>query len=716
MRLSLHCLVLTTLLTPCILCAQETAATDTLSEVVVYADKISVNTTQTGLISLDGNRLNSGFALFSSPDVIKVLQNLPGVAPGTELLSGLYVRGGDGTDNIFLLDGVPLYQVTHIGGLFSSFNSDIISNLDFYKSGFPARYGGRLSSVSDVRTKEGDYNGYGGMFSIGLLCGRIQFEGPIVKGKSSFNVAMRHSWLELLTIPGFAIYNANRTDKTSLQYRFYDINANLSFRPDDVNTLSVSFFKGKDVFAGNEMIEEKYYGSKIYVGQDTSDTGIEWGNLSGSLDWRHKYESWLSSSFKAYYTVSSSDIGQNVNDWTVEKATEFVNTAATEETNGTVISDIGLSVDFSCSNLYRQQIRFGAIATYHRYNPHRSVSVKDWGDTRSYEYVKLYKGIETGLYAEDEFSIGSLLKVNTGARFAMYHISGKTFHSLEPRIALKYQISSNVSVKLSYSEMTQFSHLVASTYLDLPTNIWMPSTDKIQPSESKQIAAGAYACLPNNFHLSVEVWHKTMDNLLYYSGQTGLFPSVEKWEESFVNGSGKAYGAELDFGYRTDKIDASLYYTLSWNKRMFKDIYPDWFYDRNDNRHKLTLSGTLKLSKVFDAYATWNIHSGGWMTIPEQVLLKDNQYTSERFPQLENLYYAPNNLKMPVYHRLDIGCNFRKSTKKGYERIWNVSIYNAYCKLNPIFIQLEQVDDGRYVGKGIAIIPIIPSVSYTLKF
>lgn len=709
-------LLSTILLSPYVVYAQEVPVVDTLAGAFVSADKISVNSTQTGFVYLDSSKLNGGFALFSTPDVIKVIQNLPGVATGTELLSGMYVRGGDGNDNLYLLDGVPLYQVTHIGGLFSSFNSDVISSLDFYKSGFPARYGGRMSSVTDVRTKEGDYYNYRGLFSLGLLDGRLQVEGPIVKGKSSFNVAMRHSWLELLTIPGFMIYNAGRKDKTSLQYRFYDINANLSFRPDNDNALLLRFYTGKDVFSGNEKIKEKVYGQKIYEGYDSSDIGTDWGNISGNFEWRHEYGPFLNSSLKAYYTGSSSNVGARISDWTIDKETEIENWTKVDETNGTGINDFGLTADFSYSVPFGQKLKLGATAVYHRYKPFRYSSLEDFGEKMTTEYSKLYESGEAGLYAEDEFPIGKRLKVNAGARYAIYRVSGRTFHSLEPRAAMKYQISDEVSAKLSYSEMTQFIHLVSSSYLDLPTNIWMPSTNKIPPSRSRQIAGGVYAFLPYNLHLSVEGYYKTMENLLFYSGKTGLIPSVDKWEESFVSGKGVAYGVELDFGYRTDKIDASLYYTLSWNKRFFGEIYPDWFYDRNDNRHKLTLSGTWKFSEAFDAYAAWNIHSGGWMTIPEQVLLKEGGGSGMKYPEVEYLYSVPNNLRMPAYHRLDIGCNFRKMTKRGNESIWNISIYNAYCKMNPIFVQLEQIDSGRHIGKAIALVPLVPSFSYTLKF
>ena len=223
---------------------------DTINESVITAlIDPKRNSTQTGLKRIDSKDLNSGFALFSTPDVIKTLQMQPGVSSGTELLSGFYVHGGDGSDNLFLLDGVPIYQVSHLLGLFSSFNTDVISSLDFYKSGFPARFGSKLSSVVDVTTKDGDFNEYHGLFGIGLIDGRLQMEGPLWKGKTSFNVGMRRTWTETLTLPIFAFVNKfNKPDKVGARYAFTDLNAKITHKFSETNKLSANFYTGRDVF------------------------------------------------------------------------------------------------------------------------------------------------------------------------------------------------------------------------------------------------------------------------------------------------------------------------------------------------------------------------------------------------------------------------------------------------------------------------------------
>ena len=252
-----------------------------LKEVVVVADmNAPLRTTQTGKVSLTSEQLNTEFSLLSSPDLVKILQNLPGVASGTELLSGMYVHGGKNDENLFLLDGTPLYQINHLGGLFSAFNTDIIKNVDFYKSGFPARYGGRLSSVVDVRTKEGNMKEFHGTFSLGLLDGRVQFEGPIIKDKTSFNIAMRRSWADLFTAPVFFLLNrSNPDDKKNVRYAFYDINGKITHRFSDNNKLSLS------VYSGNDLLKAK--ARQVFDNGEhyDSDFKAKWGNLTTALTW-----------------------------------------------------------------------------------------------------------------------------------------------------------------------------------------------------------------------------------------------------------------------------------------------------------------------------------------------------------------------------------------------------------------------------------------------
>ena len=304
-------------LAPLILQAQEVRDTLDASRISVMREKTR-NTTQTGLTHIESKQLTSGIAVFGTPDVIKKLQLLPGVAAGNELMSGLYVHGGDGNDNLFLLDGVPLYNISHFGGLFSSFNTDIIDNLDFYKSGFPARYGGRMSSVVDVETREGHMKEYHGSVSLGLIDGRVQVEGPIVKEKTSFNVGLRRTWMDVVTIP--AIWYANRRngpDETvGGNYAMWDINARVTHRFAPGNILNACFYTGADDLGASL---ERTNTSRMRL-------GVKWGSLTGSVSHNYQFSKKLKAKTVLYYTQSTSDTGydfalSNENDGVVTRST-----------------------------------------------------------------------------------------------------------------------------------------------------------------------------------------------------------------------------------------------------------------------------------------------------------------------------------------------------------------------------------------------------------
>ena len=694
---------------------------DTIPESVITAlASKEINRTQTGMQKIDGSVFKRSFAILSSPDVLKTLQQLPGVASGTELLSGMYVRGGDGADNLYLMDGVPMYQATHLLGLFSSFNSDMVESVDFYKSGFPARYGGRMSSVVDVETREGDYNEYHGLFSIGLLDGRLQFEGPIWKDRTSFNIGLRRSWLDVLTEPVCLLIGSLEESKFRVKYAFWDLNANVTHKFSADNKLALNVYGGRDAakfIAGNDRQPVDTYHSK-YMTQ----WGLEWGNFVTSLDWDYKFAPDHETSLKAYYTIYDSMFGMD--DDYYSKSDSNVEESYASTGNKSRTWDLGLNADFSYRPAENHHIRYGATLKYHSYNP-VSYSKKNGklnGEV-TYDQKKSQsaprQSFESALYIEDEMSLTDWFTANVGLRYSGIVTEGKWYHSLEPRVALRFQTGDYVDLKLSYSEMSQNSHLISSTYIQLPTSFWMPSTPKIAPSRSRQVAGGVYVNFPHNIKFSVEGYYKTMSNLLEFRGRWGIYPPITRWEETLVVGKGRSWGAETSLTWSDDKTSIEAYYTLSWSQRLFPDFYPDWYKDRNDNRHKLTLTATRRFGKRFEMYASWNYHSGGWITCESHGI-----WDGEIGGDVETFYSYPNNLQVPDYHRLDIGFNFHKTTKRGNESIWNLSLYNAYCRLNPIGSQIEKYYDFTeeniigltYYGAGYGIIPILPSFSYTLKF
>lgn len=669
------------------------------------------NSTQTGLKRIDNRTINSGFALFSTPDVIKTLQMMPGVSSGTELLSGFYVHGGDGSDNLFLLDGVPVYQSSHLLGLFSAFNSDVISSIDFYKSGFPARYGSKMSSVVDITTKDGDFQEYHGLFSIGLIDGRFQLDGPVWKDKTSFNIGLRRTWTETVTLPLMAYLNkSNAPDKNDLRYAFTDLNAGITHKFSDRSILSANFYTGNDVFRYLNDSFSQYLDAdgNREDKNEVLDIDLGWGNKVGSLNWDHEINDNISMSNKLYYSGSFSGFGYR------EEETRGSSYDMAGVSYANKVHTIGLKSDFFHMPASNHRLRYGGTAQLHYYRPSYVSQVEERLGKETFKYNPhvdslKYNTIEASVYGEDEVTVTDAFSVNAGLRYTLYHSSGKTWHSLEPRLAMKYTFNSRLTAKASYTEMSQPSHRISSLYLDLPTNMWLPSTERIRPSRSREVAAGLYSNISSALHLNVEGWYKHMYNLIEYAGPYTVFPPLSDWERGFKPGQGRSWGTELDFGYNDGRTEVNVYYTLSWTQRKFDDFYRGWYSDRNDNRHKLTLMARHKFSKRFELYGAWNYHTGNRITL-----------SSHQTPDGMNVFPEPNNVKLPDYHRLDVGMNFVRNTKRGNTSIWNLSVYNAYCRTNPIMAMEEYKSLGGKVianyGSAMGIIPIIPTFSYTLKF
>lgn len=699
---------------------------DTLDEsyITIHIDR-SRNTTQTGLHSIDFRRFGKGFAVLSSPDVIKEIQILPGVSSGTELLSGMYVHGGDGSDNLFLLNGVPLYQVTHLGGLLSSFNTEMIDNLDFYKSGFPSRFGGKLSSVSDITTRQGDMNSYHGSFNIGLLNGGLQFEGPIVPGRTSFNVGLRRSWFDLLTIPAMAIYNSTLPygAKTRLRYAMTDFNASVTHLFSKDSRLSLDIYTGSDIIRyGKENLGVNYWEGIRLTGKNGHDINVRWGNILASLNWTKRFSDGLHLNTTIYYSRVNTDVGLSEDRWKLEEYEAVVTEHQVTERNRSRLHDLSAKADLDWIPSESHHIRAGAAFVQHMFRPYRNVTAVT---TRSHvetedsyyntTYVQerdsvttVYNSPEFSVYAEDEIAFTGWFKTNMGVRYVMFGTETGLHHSVEPRAAIRIQAGPRTAVKVSYTEMSQFIHNVQANYIDIPMSLWLPSTDRILPMRSRQIAGGIYTEFPHNIRLNVEGYWKTLENLHEYCGTDSIYPEIGSWENELLSGRGRSYGAEVELGWRSRDTDISAYYTLSWTERFFERIWHDWYPARNDNRHKLTINATHRFSDKFDMYMQWNWHTGDRTTIPTQTID-------------DRLYYSnPYNHKLPDYHRLDVGFNFRKTTRRGNESIWNLSIYNAYCRMNPMFARISTMmaDDKLKSYKLVTmdVLPIIPTISYTLRF
>ena len=684
--------------------AQEAELTDSLKHSVVSAVKPHFE--QTGLVQLDQNKLLATPALLGVPDIIKTIQTLPGVASGMELFSGLYVHGGDGSDNLIHRDGVPVFPVTHMGGLFSSFNADIVNSIDFYKSGIPSRYGGRSSSVLEIMTKEGSLDKTNGSFSIGLTEGRINLNGPLIKNKLTYNIALRRSLLEPYLITYLALVNSNDQIKTRGGYSLSDINLALAYTPYAGDKVTFKVYSGGDRLRFSRITSQKFYGESVFNAEDLIDARMNWGNSAVSANWDHILSDDSNVSTIIYHSGSRSDLSSLKTD--NELKNEQLSTESGIESIKGNVKVTGFRSIYN-KELIHNKISSGIECQLYHFTAQNIISrINSYSDTLMTDVFTRYTSVLTSAFVEDCFSYGPL-RLETGLRIDIFHSDNRMFINPQPRISTSCRIKDKTIIKASYESIRQYLHHISSLYLDIPTNIWMPSVATIKPTESRQVVLGLFSQLSPCLHMDLSAFYKTTDNCKIYVNNAFLFPDISNWETGLFNGEGRAYGSELSLCYSSGKIHAALYYTLSWNERKFVELYPYWFKDRFDNRHKITLTGEMQINKNININACWTFHSGNRITVPEHIVTRPDNTT-------ELLFSEPYNAKIPDYHRLDISCNFSKTTRNGNLRIWCISLYNAYCHLNPIMMRTTFDNNNNATASVYSLIPIIPSVSYSLIF
>lgn len=694
-----------------------------LKEIVVTGNMNSrVLTTQTGRRSLSPSDINTEFNLLSSPDLVKNLQRTSGVSEGIELASGMYVHGGNDDENLFLMDGTPIYQINHALGLFSAFNTDMIKNVDFYKSGFPARYGGRLSSVTDVRTDDGDMYRKHWSYTIGMTEGRFHIEGPITRGRTSYNIGIRRTWLDLISTPIMKLASSDE-EKLDVGYFLHDINAKITHKFNERTRGYLSVYSGMDRLKSDYRDDFSYdmgEGSK-FTDIDRTKGSLLWGNLNVAANLNHVITPKLFANFIAIFTYNHA-IYKSLDDW--RYGSTDISVTHFEHRSTSKIYDTGLRADFDFRPNTRNHIRFGGDYTYHIFRPQTQTRYDYSGtssertDTISTRNENKMNAHEVNLYAEDELTLDDRWNANIGVHATIFAIDGKTFFTLDPRLALKYQAAANTSLKLSFTSMTQAVHRLGNSYLSMPTDYWVPTTARLHPMRSYQVAAGAYNSLGKHFALSLEAYYKRSYHLLQYTNIKGLTPPAGNWNYFVSEGKGLFYGFEVDASYKADKVTVDASYTLSWNKRKFDDQYDDWYYDKFDSRHKLNIAARYKISKRSEMYAAWTCHTGNRFTAPTQYIKYPATPGGEGYLYYGamDVYEKPNNVVLPLYHRLDLGFNFHKITKRGHERIWNISLYNAYCHINTLYAEIKWREDGTPRLRTRGFVPIIPSVSYTIKF
>ncbi|OUO50982.1 hypothetical protein B5F77_11600 [Parabacteroides sp. An277] len=686
-----------------------------LQEFVVSADSLrhaASLTGEPGRELLSGRQIQHLPSILSQPDLIKGIQQLPGVALGTEGMAGMYVRGGNNDENLFLMDGMPVYQVSHVAGMFSAFNPDAVDELAFFKGFFPAKYAGRLSSVTDIKTKKGDMRQFHGGVGIGLIQGNFYMEGPIKKDKLSFHFAMRRSWADLITAPTFAIMNKRGFwgdgDGYNARYSFHDINGRLDYHHSARSRWSLSVYSGDDLLKIHGWDGASSYEDYKYDQEDKYK--IRWGNFATALNWNYDIRPKLKSLFTASYTRYRSKLFYS-------RQTHYYDVDYIESQTVSGIDDGRLSWQFTYRPNRRHLLQGGISARLQAFRPEYMEEGTFSGEELDEDYIQMRTrnairmlGNENVLFLSDRISLTDRLSVEAGLAFSTFYLKRKWYTSLQPRFLMRYLWNDSWSAKLSYSRMSQPVHLIPSSYLDLPTDVWLPSTNKVRPSLSDQISGGIYFSPSRHYSFSLEGYYKHMQHLADFKPWVGRYPDGMDWEDKLIEGKGRSYGLEVTVRKETGKLTGWAGYTLSWADRQFPELNQGRrFPSRYDNRHKFNIVASYKLGKRVELNASWVYTKGNWMT------LLPNDASSPTH------YSLRNNYQLPDYHRLDVGINIYRPSKKhkGRMGIWNVSIYNVYNRQNQVIAWPEYERDlpaNQVKVRHLAIFPLIPSFSYTYKF
>lgn len=712
--------------------AKDTVRSFYMQEVVKTAPRIDKpRNPQMGMTVMDDNAIRNVPTLLGEPDVIKALQLQPGVSAGTEGFAGMFVRGGENDENLFLIDGCSIYHTNHLGGLFSPFNANAVSHLTFYKSAFPARYGGRLSSVTDLSMKSGDYESWHGNFTMGLTSANVSFSGPLVKDQTSLFVALRRSWLELVSVPALAIINASKKksgEKVIAGYNFTDFNLKLSHRLRRFGTLSLLGYYGHDRL---KMGEHRFSND----GEDTdpyfhkNENRLGWGNMLTSLRWHLPINTLFAYNMKASYTRYQSDFRKTVETVSGREGKNGYENNGSRTESRNAIHDLSVDASLAFIPSDRTIIRLGTQYTHHRYTPEEEIQESTSLPSGNGDNESRVIANEWNAYLEGDLEVFHWLRFNAGMHGSFFRVEGKQYQVFEPRVSADFRLSPVVSLKAGYARMSQFVQQVSDNYISLPTDYWLPITRNFSPLTSDQFSAGIYVSPDKKYTFSVEGYYKKMDHLLEYRDDYKDL-QVTSWEDRLTSGSGRAYGAdfqaEADFG----KLHGFIGYGQMWSDRLFADQNGGKrFPSKYDNRHKVTLSATWKCSERVELNAGWVFMTGNRVTLSLENYSYPDGYPTNIVPsyphkdeEMLDYYAGKNNVRLPAYHRLDVGINIYRSLRRGRTGIWNVSLYNAYSRMNPIMIEKnnqKQSMDGTPLAprfRQFALFPIIPSVSYTYKF
>ena len=684
-----------------------------LDEIEVIATvESALQTTQMSGISLPVQNVEVLPALLGEVDVLRIIQLLPGVQSGVEGSTGLYVRGGGPDQNLYLLDGTQIYNPSHLFGFLSTFNPDAIKDVRLLKGGFPARYGGRLSSVIDLTMKEGNMKRFAGAGAIGLLASRLTVEGPIVRDQASFLIAGRQSYADVLARPFLS------DEDEDFGYYFYDINVktNVILTPRDRIYLSG--------YLGDDRLYQRYN----YSDNETDEAALNWSNLTGTFRWNHIFGARFFSNVLVGYT-NYSLLATNENQYN----SYYVDDAEVESRRYSAsyesgIRDVHARADAEFIPNARHNIRFGLGGQLHSFltgayeEIHQVNNVLDYSSTTS---NRRSKAGEFQAYIEDDWRLAPRVRLNTGIHASSFLIDGKTYYSVEPRIGALFRLDSRTSFKTSLAYMQQYIHLLATTSgLSLPTDLWVPATARIKPQQSMQVAGGVvHSISGGKFEISIEGYYKKLQNLIEYEDGADFFnATLGTWEDRVESGRGLAYGGEVFLQKQSGRTTGWIGYTLSSSRRKFDHINGGaWFPYRYDRRHDASLVVSHKLRPSLDMSASWVYGTGQAVTLPVGHIHAEHE-TFVAFPwgranwlQLYSVQSSRNGARIPSYHRLDLSIRIKRTGRR-LKRTLSVGTYNTYNRRNALSIYAQRDESGDLTFKKFSLLPIIPAISYQLSY
>ncbi|PPK87706.1 outer membrane receptor protein involved in Fe transport [Neolewinella xylanilytica] len=688
-----------------------------LQEVVVTAvdEDENVSNLQMSVERLDMSTIEKLPSLLGEVDVIRSIQLLPGVTTVGEGAAGFNVRGGSIDQNLVILDEAPVFNSSHLFGFFSVFNPDAVKGVQLYKGGIPARYGGRLSSILDVRMKEGNNQQFEMQGGIGTIFSRLSVEAPLVKDKSSFLLAGRRSYIDVLAAP-FLNDNLSGT-----RLNFYDLTLKTNYRFSDKDQVFLSGYLGRDVFSPGDA------------------AGFSWGNATGTLRWNHLFSDKLFANLTVYYSDYdyAIDFGDDPDEDAFNWDASIVNTSVKPEFSYFVSPD--------------NVIRFGGQAIYYRFEPANAIAVSG-GDEIDISLSRQW-ALESSAFVENEVTLWDRLKLNYGLRLSHFaYLGGRNIYefgeapreglprpltgvtpterneviddwlNLEPRAAAQFTLNSTSSVKASYQRTVQYIHLLSNTTASIPLDIWTPSTNNIQPQRADQFALGYFRNLSDNtYELSLETYYKDFANLVDYIDGADLILN-ELVEGQVLSGEGRAYGAEVQLKKNKGRASGWLSYTLARSERLVPGINnDDWYPTRFDQTHNFNLTAFYELSDRVSLSGTFVYNTGTPTTLPNSGYYQLGYYIPN------NAGDARNNFRIPDYHRLDVSLTLDPKKEKADRRWqgqWIFGIYNLYARRNPFTIYADQLDGRTLPGQAInteaiklsVVGSIIPSVSYNFTF